>query len=352
MYKRKLEELFNNHKIRAKVVSCEVNEPYLIFDIETYDKASKIEKLGTEIALKLQAIEKPITYPVLHQGIIRIEVLTAPPQTVLWRDIQDNSTTLPLILGKLRDGSDLVPDLSTMPHLLVGGSTGSGKSILLHSIINGLLRRDNIRFVLIDTKRVEFSFYSEISRLYAPIIQNVDSAIKVLNDLVEEMEQRYVKLRKAGCRDISVYNKKMSYIVVVIDELADLMLADKRTIQDLICRLAQKSRACGIHIVAATQRPSRDVISGLILNNFPARISCKMSSAIDSRVLLGQSGAEKLLGKGDAIIDSPLTGFRRFKGAYLSEMEINSAVLLNTSIWRKLWFGKTNGESQVGMLRI
>jgi hypothetical protein len=215
----------------------------------------------------------------------------------------------------------------------------SGKSIMLQTIINSLLINEKqfINFALIDPKRVEFSYYSSLSQLYGPVSRDVTGAMNLLESLVAEMENRFSRLERSGARDINTYKGKMPYIVVVIDELADLMMVSKKVTQDYICRLAQKSRACGIHLVIATQRPSVDVVTGLIKANFPARLSCQVSSAIDSRILLDRNGAERLSGKGDAIINCSEHNFARFKGSFISERDITLNVKNKKSWWSRIW---------------
>lgn len=216
----------------------------------------------------------------------------------------------------------------------------SGKSVLLQSIINSLLinSRAQVKLALIDPKRVEFTYYHELNNLYAPVARDVESAISLLHDLIDEMDARFLKLEKSGVRDILNYDGNMPYIVVVIDELADLMMASKKEAQDLICRLAQKSRACGIHLVIATQRPSVNVVTGIIKANFPARLSCQVTAAVDSRTILDRNGAETLVGKGDAIIDCSEHKFKRFKGAFLTEDDIAKNVSSNKKSWlRRIW---------------
>ena len=340
-----INRLLKKLKIKARVINCKNEGPFLICDVALNPGGTfrKIENCSTEIALALKSLSVPLIYPVTKEGVIRIEIMTSPLEIVLFKDIINNKEfnefgKIPLALGKMRDGSDIIVDLTEMPHLLIGGSTGSGKSIMLQTIINSIIiNKNKCKLALIDPKRVEFSYYDGISELYGPISRDVFSSINLLKNLVEEMDRRFFLLEKSNCRDISYYKGNMPYIVVVIDELADLMMASKKETQSYICRLAQKSRACGIHLVVATQRPSVDVVTGLIKANFPSRISCKVSSAVDSRTILDRCGAERLYGKGDAIIDCPKFRFKRFKGAYIYEEDIFKNIKLLKPWWSKIW---------------
>lgn len=343
---KSLNTLFEQLKVKASVKNYKQENSFLIFDIvlEPSGTFKKLEKFSTEIALTLKSISEPLIYPVTSEGIIRMEIMVSLLDTVNFKDIVDSveflnsDYILPIALGKLRDGLPLIIDLTKMPHLLVSGATGSGKSILLQVIINSLfLKSTNYNLALIDTKRVEFSYYNNLSKLYGPIARDVNSANILLNNLIIEMENRFKILEKSKCRDITYYKGLMPYIVVIIDEFADLMIISKKESQELICRLAQKSRACGIHLIVATQRPSVDVITGLIKANFSSRISCQVSSSSDSRIVLGKNGAEKLSGSGDAIIDCPGFSFKRFKGSYIAEEEIAYNVKNTRSWWSKIW---------------
>lgn len=337
-YRERLNEVLEELKLKAHITSCSMEGAFLIFDLVLHSggKFNQLERFSTEIALALRAVSKPLVYPVMNEGIVRMEVMIEEQGIVKYEDIVPYATgTLPLILGESRNGSPFVADLVKMPHLLIGGATGSGKSIMLHSIICGLLGKASL--ALIDPKRVEFSYYGKVKSLYAPIAKSTEESIALLSRLVGEMESRFEKLERGGYRDISSHGK-MPYIVVVIDELADLMAVAKKEVQGLLCQLAQKSRACGIHIIAATQRPSVDVVTGLIKANFPARIACRVISNADSRVILDRIGAEKLLGNGDAIIDSVEHDFKRFKGAYLSEREIVQ-MTQTKNWWSRIWNG-------------
>jgi S-DNA-T family DNA segregation ATPase FtsK/SpoIIIE len=284
---------------------------------------------------------KPIIKTLLDKGLVEIEVLSNRIETVLFDKVIDNLETVdcevPLVLGKSYNGNDLIVDLASMPHLLIAGATGSGKSILLHSILSGLMKFDKgIRLALIDPKKVEFTYYNKIKHLKYPIITDFEDALIVLKDLVSEMENRFSRMEKYSVNNIKSFNeikqnrfvrffrKKefMPYLVVIIDEFSDLIQTSKKDFQKYISLLAQKARACGIHIIIATQRPSADVVTGLIKANFPARISMRVSSAVDSRVILGRNGAEKLLGRGDAILDSVGHSMLRFQGSYITPREV------------------------------
>lgn len=343
-----LNDLFSQLKLKAIIQNCQIEDAFLIFDIKLISGGTfkKLEKHATEIALALKSLSIPLIYPLTQDGIVKMEVMISEQKTIFFKDIILNKEfieskyKLPLILGSLRNGDNLIIDLIKMPHLLISGSTGSGKSILLQSIINSLIFSETkINFALIDPKRVEFSYYDGLNNLYAPIAKNTESSLGLLTKLIEEMDRRFILLEKSGSRDISTFNGNMPYIVVIIDELADLMIASKKEAQELICRLAQKSRACGIHLIIATQRPSVDVVTGLIKVNFPARLSCRVSSSIDSRTILDRNGAETLIGNGDAILDCVDFRFRRFKGAFITEKEIIENIRrAQRSKWlKKIW---------------
>jgi len=341
-----LSKLFTQLKIGAEIRSCQRESSFLVFDLVLRPGGTfrKIERHSIEIALTLKALSDPLIYPITKEGIVRMEVMVSEQETVRFpllaasNAFLHSKAKLPLILGTCRLGLPVIVDLAEMPHVLVGGTTGSGKSVMLHSMINSLLvKNSGISLALIDPKRVEFSCYDGMLQLYGPIARNVQDSLELLQSLVAEMERRFVRLEKSGCRDIYSYNKHMPFIVVVIDELADLMMVSKKTVQDLICRLAQKSRACGIHLITATQRPSVDVVTGLIKANFPARISCQVSSIVDSRTILDRVGAEKLVGKGDAIIDCQEYRFKRFKGSFIEEFDIVANVDRRKTWWNKIW---------------
>jgi S-DNA-T family DNA segregation ATPase FtsK/SpoIIIE len=245
---------------------------------------------------------------------------------------------LPLVLGKGTIGEVVVVDLARMPHLLIAGSTGSGKSVALNAILISLLCKlspDELKLILIDPKRLEFASFTDIAHLLFPIVTSPAHAAPVLRWVVQEMEDRYEKMAQQGARNIADYNASIGrtgqsgtslpFIVVMIDELADLMITAGRDIEDLITRITQMARAAGIHMIVATQRPSVDVITGLIKANFPSRISFRVASRIDSRTILDTMGADRLLGRGDMLfLDAATSQLRRVHGAYVSDKEIES----------------------------
>ena len=277
------------------------------------------------------------------QNIMGVEIPNITPNTVDFKDVIDSKEikklstnfALPAPLGQGMDGNPIIIDLAKMPHLLVAGSTGSGKSVFINSVITGLITKktpDEIRMILIDPKRVELTPYSDIPHLYTDeVIVDTEKAVSVLSSTVTEMMNRFKVLEKVGVKNISDFNTKMNKthkmwnLLIVIDELADLMLQAGSEIERLIVRLAQLGRATGIHLVVATQRPSVDVVTGLIKANFPSRVSFAVMSQIDSRTVLDSVGAEKLIGKGDMLF-SPIDNAQmsRIQGVFLSENDIEN----------------------------
>jgi len=321
-------------------------------------KLSRITALNNDLALSLAAHPIRIEAPIPGKPLVGIEVPNTTRAkvklgTVLASaQIQNSPAVLCLALGKDVMGAPIGVDLADMPHLLVAGATGAGKTICLNSLIMSLIFRhspQNLRFILIDPKRVEFSIYSSLPHLLTPIILNAKKAVNVLNWLVGEMERRFEVLRAVGSRDILAYHKlrsrylaksssktkdapdshyePMPFIVLVIDELADLMVAKGREVETAIVRLSQLARAVGIHLIVATQRPSVEVITGLIKANITARIAFQVASQIDSRTILDTSGAEKLLGKGDMLyVSAEFSRPKRIQGSFVSSAEIKKVV--------------------------
>lgn len=311
-------------------------------------KLSNITSLNNDLALSLAAHPIRIEAPIPGQSLVGIEIPNRSPAIVKLRHLMESEeyenrkSQLSLCLGKDVAGAPIIAALDKMPHLLIAGSTGSGKTVVLNAIINSLLFQnspDNLRFILIDPKRVEFSSYNNIPHLLSPVVVEPNKAINALKWAVSEMERRFKILQKAKSRDLQSYHEKyeveikknpesdwdnLPFIVVIIDELADLMASHGREIEAVIVRLAQMSRAVGIHIILATQRPSVEVITGLIKANITSRIACQVASQIDSRTILDMAGAEKLLGNGDMLFVGGDSRIKRIQGSYISEKEVHN----------------------------
>lgn len=300
-------------------------------------KLTKITTLDRDLALSLAAHPIRIEAPIPGKSLVGIEIPNKQSAVVRMRDIIESSTfgskktNLAVVLGLDVAGHPIVADLAKMPHLLIAGSTGSGKSVAINSILLSLLYQNSpsqLRLILVDPKRVELSPYNNIPHLLAPVIVEPEKTVSALKWAVAEMERRYQILQEAGKRNISDFNQgktkdKMSYIVIVIDELADLMAVAASEVEGLIVRLAQMARAVGIHLILATQRPSVNVITGLIKANIITRIAFSVASQVDSRTILDQSGAEKLLGKGDMLfISAEISKPKRIQGVFISEKEV------------------------------
>jgi S-DNA-T family DNA segregation ATPase FtsK/SpoIIIE len=304
-------------------------------------KVSRIVNLADDLALGMKALSVRIVAPVPGKSVVGIEVPNPHRQPVYLREIlaspafQQATSKVVLALGKDILGTPTVTDLAQIPHLLIAGATGSGKSVGLNSMICSMLLTatpEEVKFIMIDPKMLELSVYDGIPHLIAPVVTHPKKAAAALHWAVEEMERRYRLLAEHGVRGIDGYNQthpeaRLPYLVVVIDELADLMLVARRDVEDALTRLAQMARAAGIHLLVATQRPSVDVLTGIIKANFPARISFQVSSRTDSRTILDAIGAERLLGKGDMLFLPPGTSkLLRIHGAYVSEAEIKRVV--------------------------
>jgi len=307
---------------------------------KTRVKVERIASLANDLALALESPSIKIEAPIPGKAMVGIEVPNPIASTVTLRSIIETSvfqkvkakTKLPLALGKGMSGESVVADLVKMPHLLIAGATNSGKSICMKSIIATILMYDSpeeVRFIMVDPKRVELVSFNNVPHLLTPVVVDYEKAVSVLKWLVREMDNRYHRMAEVGARDIESYNKNprvdkpWAYLVQVIDELAELMMTAPDDVERMICRLAQLARATGIHLIVATQRPSVDVVTGLIKANFPARISFAVASQVDSRTILDTVGAEKLLGRGDMLFlppDAPKP--KRLQGTYVSEAEI------------------------------
>ncbi len=333
-----LEEKLSNYGVTGKVVSIHYGPVVTMFEFQPSPgvKVSRIANLSDDIAMAMKALGVRIVAPIPGRDVVGIEIPNEHREEVCFREIVGSSrfrnspSPLTMALGKDIFGRPFVADLKKMPHLLVAGATGSGKSVGLNTIICSILYRatpQEVKFIMVDPKMLEFSVYNGIPHLITPVITDPRKAASALNWAVAEMERRYTLLTEKGVRNIQGYNREaeepLPYIVVVIDELADLMMIAAKDVETLIARLAQKARAAGIHLVVATQRPSVDVITGLIKANFPSRISFKVTSKVDSRTILDTMGAEKLLGAGDMLFLPPGTSdLVRLHGAYISDDEI------------------------------
>jgi len=311
---------------------------------KTRVKVERISSLANDLALALASPSIRIEAPVPGKSIVGVEVPNTTSDMVSLRGVVETSTfqktlsktKMALALGKGAGGESVAADLTKMPHLLIAGATGSGKTVCLNTIICCLLMHNtpnDVRFILIDPKRVEMTQYNSIPHLATPVIVETTKALAALRWLSQEMDQRYQKLATAGARHIEGYNKgrsgadKMPFLVLVIDELADLMMAGFDEVESSLCRLAQLARATGIHLVVATQRPSVDVVTGLIKANFPTRISFAVTSQVDSRTILDGVGAEKLLGHGDMLyMPTDAAKPKRLQGCFLSDAEIDRLV--------------------------
>lgn len=307
-------------------------------------KVSKILSLQDDLAMALRAQTIRIQAPIPGKDVVGIEIPNQSVQTIYLREIlesklfQESASPLTIILGKDIVGKPFITDLKKLPHLLIAGTTGSGKSVGINAMILSLLYKnspDNLRLLMIDPKMLEFSIYNDIPHLLTPVITKAKEAIIALNNMVTEMERRYTMMAETRTKNIENYNEKAKkegdeifpYIVVIIDELADLMMTSGKDVEYSIARLAQMARASGIHLIVATQRPSVDVVTGLIKANLPSRISYKVGQKIDSKIILDQMGAESLLGRGDMLFTPPGTsGLVRLHAPWSSESEIEKIV--------------------------
>ena len=342
-----LEKKLKDYGVEGKVTEVRPGPVITMYEFEPAPgiKVSRISNLADDLAMALSAVSIRIIAPIPGKAVVGIEIPNQTRQTVYLREmIESNAfksshSHLTLALGTTIAGESYVADLAKMPHLLVAGATGSGKSVSLNSMICSLLFKatpGNVRFLMIDLKMLELSFYEGIPHLLLPVVTNAKNAKTALRWMTDEMERRYSMMAEKGVRSIEKYNQKMQkqegaetlpYIVVVIDELADLMMVSPKEVEEYIARLAQMARASGIHLILATQRPSVDVLTGIIKANFPARISCKVFSKVDSRTILDTNGAESLLGNGDLLFLSPGIGrLQRLHGPYVSEGEIKRVV--------------------------
>ncbi|HHV56141.1 MAG TPA: DNA translocase FtsK [Firmicutes bacterium] len=346
---RLLEETLHNFGISAKVTEVSRGPAITRYEIHPAPgtKVSRIVGLADDIALSLAATDVRIEAPIPGKAAIGIEVPNKEISPVYLREVIDTpvfshaASPLTIALGKDISGAPVVADLAKMPHLLIAGATGSGKSVCINALISSILFKATpaqVKLLLIDPKMVELTSYNGIPHLMAPVVTDVKKTAGVLSWAVTEMENRYSLFAAAGVRDIKRYNETrpegnaLPYVLIVIDELADLMIVSPAEVEEAICRLAQMARAAGLHLVVATQRPSVDVITGLIKANIPSRLSFAVSSQTDSRTILDMNGAEKLLGRGDMLF-FPVGASKpqRVQGAFVSDNEVEELV----SFWRE-----------------
>ncbi|MFP4456513.1 MAG: DNA translocase FtsK [Clostridia bacterium] len=344
----KIEETLSNFKIDARVTKVSVGPTITRFELQIAAgiKVSKVSSLENDIALSLAVKSIRIEAPIPGKSAIGIEVPNETTNIVLLKEVltsevfESTSDGIKIGLGLDISGTPVVSKINELPHMLIAGATGSGKSVCINVIINSILltkKPHQVKFILIDPKRVELSTYDELPHLLTPVVTDPKKASQALMWVVQEMEKRYQLLASKGVRNITQFNKKIKtsdddikelpFVVIIIDELADLMMVASKDVEDSICRIAQMGRAAGIHLVVGTQRPSVDVITGLIKANIPARIAFAVSSSVDSRTILDMSGAERLLGNGDMLYMPPgLNKPVRVQGSYISEGEINKIV--------------------------
>ncbi len=307
-------------------------------------KVSKIASLADDLALALAAPSIRIQAPVPGKGYVGIEVPNEEISLVALRDVMESEafqkipSRLRIGLGRDVSGRPVVADLAAMPHLLIAGTTGSGKSVCINAILACLLLQntpEDLRFVMVDPKRVELTFYNGVPHLLAPVVVDLERVVPALQWVAREMDERYRRFAREGVRNLTEYNERvrlrgderLPHLVVVVDELADLMMLAPDESERVLTRLAQLARATGIHLVIATQRPSVDVVTGLIKANFPARIAFAVTSSVDSRVVLDQPGAERLLGRGDMLFLAPDAAAPvRLQGVYVSEVELGRLI--------------------------
>lgn len=350
-----LEETLSSFGIEAKVGQINCGPTITSFEVHPSIgvKVQKIKTLENDIALNMEAKSIRIIAPIPGKAAVGIEVPNAKPQEVGFKDMLaaykqgTQKFNIPVLLGKAVNGDYVMSDLSKMPHCIIAGATGSGKSVCINTIVMSIVHNakpDEIKLIMVDPKKVELTGYSKLPHMLAPVITEARGATAALNFLVKEMENRYEMLKNIGVRNIEAFNNrkidlefektlgmeipaKMHYIVAIIDELADLMMVASSDIETPIARIAQMARAVGIHLILATQRPSREVITGLIKANFPTRISFKVASRINSQIILDEIGAESLLGNGDMLFLPPgASHLTRAQGAFIRDEDINATI--------------------------
>lgn len=337
-----LEKKLRDFGVEGKVTGFQSGPVVTVYEYEPAAgvKINQIVNLSDDLALALRAQSVRILAPIPGKSVVGIEIPNIHREIVYLKEIisskqfQGSPSRLTLALGKDVTGEPVVADLESMPHLLIAGATGSGKSVCLHSLINSILFKatpEEVKFIMIDPKMLELPVYDGLPHLMHEVVVDIKDAAKVLKWAVRCMEERYEKLKESGAKNVIAYREQggtdMPIIVIAIDELADLMMVVGKDVEDSIGRLAQKARAAGIHLIVATQRPSVDIITGTIKANLPARIAFKVPSKTDSRTILDANGAEALLGKGDMLLMLPNEpGLKRVHGAFISEAEVKNVV--------------------------
>ncbi|MHC4771704.1 MAG: DNA translocase FtsK, partial [Planctomycetota bacterium] len=356
-----LEEMLEEFGVNANVVNAEPGPAITMYELELAPgvKVSQISSLANDMARALGSGMVRVVAPLAGKHTIGIEVPNSQREIVRMKDLLEKSAAkankmeIPLFLGKSSSGEILVSDMAAMPHCLIAGTTGSGKSVCINSIITSILlsrRPDEVKLILIDPKMVEMAMFESIPHLMCPTVTEMRRAEQILEWAMQKMDERYELLKEAQVRNIASYNllsteelierfnpatqeeeaqipKKLPHIVIIIDELADLMMTSAKEVESFIVRIAQKSRAIGIHLVLATQRPQATVVTGLIKSNMPARIAFRVAAGMDSRIILDQKGAETLLGQGDMLFLKPGTSeLVRSQGAFLDDEEIRGVV--------------------------
>ena len=343
-----LDETLINFNVRARVVNVTQGPAVTRFEVypEPGVKVNKVTNLIDDLKLSLAAQDMRMEAPIPGKHTIGIEIPNRKSKPVFLREVleseafQNHSSPLAVAMGLDISGQPVVTDLRKMPHGLIAGQTGSGKSVCINTMLVSLLYKatpQELKLMLIDPKMVELAPYNQIPHLVSPVITDVKAATAALKWAVEEMERRYELFVHAGVRDITKFNEhaeqagqfanKLPYILIIIDELADLMMMSPADVEEAICRIAQKARACGIHLIVATQRPSVDVITGLIKANIPTRVAFSVSSQVDSRTIIDSGGAEKLLGRGDMLFaENGSSKTIRLQGTFVSDDEIDQVV--------------------------
>lgn len=336
-----LTHLLDNFNVSAQVCSIKPGPVITRYELELSagTKANAIEKLSTDLAMGLKAKSIRIV-PITERAVIAVEIPNENPQIVYLRDIlnhssfMNNEDSINIVLGSDIEGNPVTTDLAKAPHMIVAGQTGAGKSVGINTFLMSMLATktpDELRLILIDPKIVELTPYNDIPHLLTPVITESTNAIRILDWVAKEMDERYEKLADVGTRNIAGYNKKadkrMPFIVVVIDEMADLMMTAGKKAEKQIVRIAQKARAVGIHLILTTQRPSVNVITGLIKANVPTRVGFQTSSQIDSRIIMDSNGCEGLLGRGDMLFsDVSDPDIVRIHGAFVDYDDVDAMV--------------------------